>query len=123
VLFGTGVHTVASSTGRSSVPSNRYGNLKQRRLTDQSVGLIVKRRAREAGLDWRSSAGHGLRAGLAAAAAMADVSVRSRMAQTSHKSLPVVRRYIRDGSSQRGRGHQIVASDADSASLTRRPVR
>jgi len=39
-----------------------------------------------------------LRAGLATAAAMADVSERSIMAQIGHKSLPAVRRYIRDGS-------------------------
>jgi len=35
---------------------------------------------------------------LATAAAMADVNEQSIMAQAGHKSLPVVRRYIRDGS-------------------------
>src|SRR5207302_2268773 len=68
------------------------------RLTDQSVALIVKRCANAAGLQWEKYAGHSLRSGLATAAAMADVSERSIMAQTGHKSLPVVRRYIRDGS-------------------------
>jgi len=80
------------------LPVDRHGNLKPNRLTDQSVALIVKRCARAAGLDWEHYAGHSLRAGLATAAAMADVSERSIMAQTGHKSLPVVRRYIRDGS-------------------------
>jgi len=79
-------------------PIDRHGNLQRVRLTDQSVALIVKRCARAAGLDWERYAGHSLRAGLATAAAMADVSERSIMAQTGHKSLPVARRYIRDGS-------------------------
>jgi integrase len=77
---------------------DRHGNLGTQRLTDQSVALIVKRCARAAGLDWERYAGHSLRSGLATAAAMADVSERAIMAQTGHKSLPMVRRYIRDGS-------------------------
>jgi site-specific recombinase XerD len=79
-------------------PIDRHSNVKPRRLTDQSVALIVKRCASDAGLDPEHYAGHSLRSGLATAAAMADVSERSIMAQTGHKSLPVVRRYIRDGS-------------------------
>jgi integrase len=43
-------------------------------------------------------AGHSLRAGLANSAAMAGVSERSIMAQTGHKSVMMVRRYIRNGS-------------------------
>ncbi len=79
-------------------PIDRHGNVKPQRLTDQSVALIVKRCAKDAELDPEKYAGHSLRSGLATAAAMADVSERSIMAQTGHKSLPVVRRYIRDGS-------------------------
>jgi site-specific recombinase XerD len=79
-------------------PVDRHGNVKPRRLSDQSVALIVKRCAHDAGLDANNYAGHSLRSGLATAAAMADVSERSILAQTGHKSLPVVRRYIRDGS-------------------------
>ncbi|MBV9328495.1 MAG: site-specific integrase [Chloroflexi bacterium] len=83
-------------------PIDRHGNLRPRRLTDQSVALIVKRCAKDSELDPDKYAGHSLRSGLATAAAMADVSERSIMAQTGHKSLPVVRRYIRDGSLFRG---------------------
>jgi site-specific recombinase XerD len=79
-------------------PVDRHGNVKTRRLTDQSVALVVKRCAKDAELDPEKYAGHSLRSGLATAAAMADVSERAIMAQTGHKSLPVVRRYIRDGS-------------------------
>jgi integrase len=77
---------------------DRHGNVADTRLTDQSVALIVKRCAKAAGLDPETYAGHSLRSGLATAAAMADVSERAIMAQTGHKSLPMVRRYIRDGS-------------------------
>lgn len=63
-------------------------------LTDDK-GL--KRCAKDAGPDWESYAGHSSRSGLPTAATMADMSERSIMAQTGHKSLPVVRRYIRDG--------------------------
>jgi integrase len=77
---------------------DRHANVSNTRLTDQSVALVVKRCAKAAGLDWPRYAGHSLRSGLATAAAMADVSERAIMAQTGHKSLPMVRRYIRDGS-------------------------
>jgi integrase len=78
--------------------ADRHTNISDARLTDQSAALIVKRLAKAAGLDPEKYAGHSLRSGLATAAAMADVSERAIMAQTGHKSLPMVRRYIRDGS-------------------------
>jgi integrase len=88
----------AIASGPSFRSVDRRANVSAQRLTDQSVALIVKRRAKAAGLDWERYAGHSLRSGLSTAAAMADVSERAIMAQTGHKSLPMVRRYIRDGS-------------------------
>jgi site-specific recombinase XerD len=79
-------------------PIDRHGNVRPRRLTDQSVALIVKRAALAAGLNPQVYAGHSLRAGLATAAAQAGVAERTIMEQTGHKSLPIVRRYIRRGS-------------------------
>jgi site-specific recombinase XerD len=76
---------------------NRWGQVNAARLTDRAVALVVKRCAKAAGLDPALYAGHSLRAGLATAAAEAGVSERTIMAQTRHKSLPMVRRYIRDG--------------------------
>ena len=60
--------------------------------------LVVKRAATAAGLNPRIYVGHSLRSGLATAAIQAGVSERAIMEQTGHKSLPVVRRYIRCGS-------------------------
>jgi site-specific recombinase XerD len=76
---------------------NRHGQVQPAALTDQSVALVVKRYAAEAGLDAKQYAGHSLRAGLATTAAAAGVSERAIMAQTGHKSAAMVRRYIRDG--------------------------
>jgi integrase len=42
--------------------------------------------------------GHSLRAGLATAAAKAGKSERAIMAQTGHRSVAMVRRYIREAS-------------------------
>jgi site-specific recombinase XerD len=79
-------------------PMNSRGGVRDRRLTAQSVALIVKAAAVTAGLEPTSYAGHSLRSGLATAAAAGGASERSIMDQTGHKSLPVVRRYIRRGS-------------------------
>jgi integrase len=75
--------------GKSPIPGDR--------LSDKAVALIVKRAARLVGLDASRFAGHSLRAGLATSAAMAGASERAIMDQTGHKSLPMVRRYIRSG--------------------------
>ena len=67
------------------------------RLSDRAVARVVKSRAEAAGLDPQDYAGHSLRAGLATSAAAAGVSERAIMAQTGHRSLAIVRRYIREG--------------------------
>ena len=77
---------------------NRHGQLSAERLTDRTVALVVKRAALVVGLDPTRLAGHSLRAGLATAAAKAGKSERAIMAQTGHRSVTMVRRYIRDAS-------------------------
>ncbi len=75
-----------------------HNNLRRTRLSDKTVARVVKSSAEAAGLDPTQYAGHSLRAGLATAAAQAGVAERVIMAQTGHKSLPMVRKYIREGS-------------------------
>ncbi len=75
-----------------------HNNLRRNRLSDKTVARVVKSAAEAAGLDPTKYAGHSLRAGLATAAAQAGVAERVIMAQTGHKSLPMVRKYIREGS-------------------------
>ncbi len=67
-------------------------------LSDRAVADIIKRWAKAAGLEYNDYSGHSLRAGLATAAAQAGVSERVIAKQTGHKSLPVLRGYIREGS-------------------------
>ena len=77
---------------------NRHGQLQPQRLTSQSVALVVKGYAEACGLDRSAFAGHSLRAGFATVAARNGATERSIMNQTGHKSLTMVRRYIREGS-------------------------
>ncbi|MBZ5626075.1 MAG: tyrosine-type recombinase/integrase, partial [Acidobacteriia bacterium] len=66
-------------------------------LSGIDVARVVKKLAERAGMDSARYAGHSLRAGHATAAAIAGASERSIMNQTGHRSVQMVRRYIRDG--------------------------
>ena len=61
------------------------------------MALVVKAAAEAAGLDSARYAGHSLRAGLATSAAAAGVEERVIAQQTGHKSMTLLRRYIRSG--------------------------
>jgi site-specific recombinase XerD len=76
---------------------NRHGQIQPERLSGIDVARIVKKLAERAGLDSKKYAGHSLRAGHATSAAIAGASERSIMNQTGHRSVQMVRRYIRDG--------------------------
>lgn len=74
---------------------DRHGNISARRLSAQGVGLIVKRAAERAGLDPANYSGHSLRAGFITTAAINGASERTIAAQTGHRSMEVLRGYIR----------------------------
>jgi len=75
---------------------SKGSNLTEKRLTDQTVALIIKNYLNLAGIDSRNYSGHSLRSGFATTAAEAGVEERSIMAMTGHKSSEMVRRYIKD---------------------------
>ena len=77
---------------------SRHGHVQGGRLSGIDVARVVKKLATRAGLDPAKYAGHSLRAGHATSAAIAGASERSIMNQTGHRSVQMVRRYIRDGS-------------------------
>ncbi len=77
---------------------NRHGKVREGRLSGIDVSRVVKKLARRAGLDPAKYGGHSLRAGHATSAAIAGATERSIMKQTGHRSVQMVRRYIRDGS-------------------------
>jgi len=77
---------------------NRHHRVQNRGLSGNDVARIVKKLAKRGGLDAAKYAGHSLRAGHATAATIAGASERSIMNQTGHRSVQMVRRYIRDSS-------------------------
>jgi len=77
---------------------DRHGRCQTGGLSGIDVARVVKKLAGRAGLDSARYAGHSLRAGHATSAAIAGASERSIMNQTGHRSVQMVRRYIRDGS-------------------------
>jgi site-specific recombinase XerD len=66
------------------------------RLTDQTVALLIKDYLKLAGIDSKNYSGHSLRSGFATSAAEAGAEERSIMAMTGHKSVEMVRRYIKE---------------------------
>jgi integrase len=92
------VEQVGITTGPLFPPINRHGHVQAGRLSPADVARIVKKLAERAGLEAAKYAGHSLRSGHATAAAILGASERSIMKQTGHRSVQMVRRYIRDGS-------------------------
>jgi site-specific recombinase XerD len=77
---------------------NRHGQVQPGGLSGIDVARVVKKLATRVSLDASRYAGHSLRSGHATSAAIAGASERSIMNQTGHRSVQMVRRYIRDGS-------------------------
>ena len=75
---------------------SKGSKLTEKRLTDQTVALIIKKYLQLAGIDSKNYSGHSLRSGFATSAAEAGAEERSIMAMTGHKSTEMVRRYIKE---------------------------
>ena len=74
---------------------DRHAHINARPLHKDSIGQIVKRAARAAGLDPQLYAGHSLRAGFCTQAYMNGAREFDIMRQTGHRSLETLRRYVR----------------------------
>lgn len=83
-------------------PVDRHGNVGEGRLTGHSVARIIKRAVAGIGKDPADYGGHSLRAGFATQSAANGASERAIMKQTGHRSVAVLRRYIREGAVHRG---------------------
>ena len=70
--------------------------LSEKRLTDQTIALIIKEYLKLTGIDSKNYSGHSLRSGFATSAAESGAEERSIMAMTGHKSAEMVRRYIKE---------------------------
>ena len=71
-------------------------SLTNKRLTDQSVVLLMKEYLKLAGIENKNFAGHSLRSGFATVAAESGADERSIMTMTGHKTTQMVRRYIKE---------------------------
>lgn len=87
---------------------DRHQNIRGDRLTGRSVALIVKRAAKDAGLDTTKISAHSLRSGFCTEAALNDVEERVIMKQTGHKHERVVRGYIKEASVFQNNGAKAV---------------
>lgn len=76
---------------------DRYDNFVSRRLSIRSVGNIIKRAVKAAGLDPEKYSGHSLRSGHCTQASRAGVAEHIIAQQTGHKSMSSLKRYIRLG--------------------------
>ena len=75
---------------------NKGSKLSEKRLTDQTVALLIKKYLEMAGINSKNYSGHSLRSGFATSAAESGAEERSIMAMTGHKSTEMVRRYIKE---------------------------
>jgi integrase len=74
---------------------DRWGNLSSERLSTRGVTRAVRRAVARTEMDPEHLSSHSLRAGFATSAAAAGASERSIAAQTRHRSMATLRRYIR----------------------------
>jgi len=75
---------------------SKGSSLTDKRLTDQTVVLIIKKYLNLAGIENKNFAGHSLRSGFATVAAESGADERSIMKMTGHKTTQMVRRYIKE---------------------------
>ena len=75
---------------------SKGSRLTEKRLTDQTVALLIKEYLQLAGIDNKNYSGHSLRSGFATSTAESGADERSIMTMTGHKSTEMVRRYIKE---------------------------
>ena len=76
---------------------DRHNNIVSERLSKRSVGEVIKRAAKAAGLDPSRYSGHSLRSGHCTQSSRAGVAEHIIAQQTGHRSLSSLKRYIRLG--------------------------
>ena len=74
----------------------RSDKIGEPRLSAQSVAMVIKDCAHKAGLDSSRYSGHSLRSGFLTSAARNRASIFKMADQSSHRSLDVLRQYVKD---------------------------
>jgi site-specific recombinase XerD len=76
-------------------PIAKGGHVQDFRLSDRSIATIIKARATRVGLDPGQYSGHSLRSGFLSSAAARGASIFRMADQSRHKSMDVLRGYVR----------------------------
>ena len=87
---------------------DQWGNIDRRGITPQTVNLVVKARARQAGLDPAMFSAHGLRSGYLTEAANRGIPLPEAMQQSLHKSVAQAAGYYNDSERKMGRAARIL---------------
>ena len=74
----------------------RSDKVGKNRLSAQSVAMVIKDYAHKAGLDSSRYSGHSLRSGFLTSAARNNASIFKMADQSRHRSLDVLRQYVKD---------------------------
>src|SRR5260370_1050886 len=76
-------------------PIAKGGHVQDTRLTDRSIANVVKAHAERIGLDPKEFSGHSLRSGFLTSAAARGASIFRMADQSRHRSMDVLRGYVR----------------------------
>lgn len=87
---------------------DQWGNIDRRAITPQTVNLVVKTRAKQAGLDPAMFSAHGLRSGYLTEAANRGVPLPEAMQQSLHKSITQAAGYYNDSERKMGRAARLI---------------
>ncbi|GGA81211.1 integrase [Nitratireductor aestuarii] len=87
---------------------DRWGNLERRALTPESVNLILKKRAGQAGLDPALFSAHGLRSGYLTETARQGIPLPEAMQQSQHRSVTQAARYYNDAERTMGKAARLL---------------
>ncbi|PJR08382.1 site-specific integrase [Sinorhizobium meliloti] len=87
---------------------DQWGNVDRRALTPQSINLILKSRAKQAGLDPALFSAHGLRSGYLTEAANRGIPLPEAMQQSLHKSVTQAASYYNNAERKNGRAARLI---------------
>lgn len=89
---------------------DKYGKLQGKGLSDQTVNIIVKEAAEQAGLDVERFSAHSLRAGFCTVSAGLDRPFNEIMRQTGHRRIETVMMYVRHENPLKGNAASAIAA-------------
>ena len=87
---------------------DRWGTLESTALSPQAVNLILKKRARLAGLDAVEFSAHGLRSGYLTETARRGIPLVEAMQQSQHRSVQQAASYYNEVERQLGRAARVI---------------